>query len=956
MASNTTLCLSGSQSIALTSNVCNPGFYCPNNSAENPPQYCLPTPECRIRRLQFANNICEQPQGRYEPIVCSPGFYCPPGGVRQQLCPRGHYCPLGSVKPLRCLPLSICPSGSIKQLHLVGILCCVLLDVLLLGLWMWHRKKKAGESIEMSPVHHEGGYTHDIGSVLMGESTYFVGLDIKFNCIGYRIRASGKHILTGISGTAQKGSLLGIMGPSGSGKSTLVNILSGKLHATSGSMSVQGVEMSLSDLSRFKDLIGYVPQDDIVHPYFTVRENLLFSGRIRLGGVVHEKQIERRVDQLIDALGLTKVKDSLVGDQERRGISGGERKRISIGLELIAAPKVLILDEPTSGLDAQAALSIIMLLKTLSRHGITVICVVHQPRLEIFASLDTLLLLGSGKQIYFGPRSETEQYFKLMGYEFDPQLNPADMILDIVAGLLPPSSSMPLEDVGNEKAVFESLEEVSQIPSNHGNLSLEQLIALHALHKKRTLPWYWQLYLCFCRDLMQQNRDAGTFVLEVFAGILTGILIGLALYEYHGQLYQGLFLPPFEPLSSAVNYTLVPQVGMLCCLAISFASAAPSVSVFSVERLLFCRESHSGHSESAYLMGKVLTSLIRTFLSALHFTTCFMILATPVISFGMLLGLNLLYFYCIYGIGSIVAAVTKRENSPLVCLLVTIVMGIFAGYAPRLAKVQEWHLAWFWYSSPGMWFNEAFFTGHTWKFSYLYDRAAADSFTGYTTGRTGFDISRSVFLVGHRSVVDEGEIFLRQKVISRDAAARMHDSSCLRTLLPNCSKSWPSVSSKLRGFGKPSSRSLLPPRKPLTSSRGRPQLPSYYIHGLLPSFRKVAACVILCESSAAFNARSWSMCDDISRASRPEHETGSPKLALLVCDIADAGIGVLQRAIACDYKSVTEDKKPTSHCWIFKMPSTMIAPVIFIPAPFGAKGVMASTSALLRSVGEGKDV
>jgi Ca2+/Na+ antiporter len=101
-------------------------------------------------------------------------------------------------------------------------------------------------------------------------------------------------------------------------------------------------------------------------------------------------------------------------------------------------------------------------------------------------------------------------------------------------------------------------------------------------------------------------------------------------------------------------------------------------------------------------MGKVLTSLIRTFLSALHFTTCFMILATPVISFGMLLGLNLLYFYCIYGIGSIVAAVTKRENSPLVCLLVTIVMGIFAGYAPRLAKVQEWHLAWFWYSSPGV--------------------------------------------------------------------------------------------------------------------------------------------------------------------------------------------------------------------------------------------------------------
>lgn len=86
----------------------------------------------------------------------------------------------------------------------------------------------------------------------------------------------------------------------------------------------------------------------------------------------------------------------------------------------------------------------------------------------------------------------------------------------------------------------------------------------------------------------------------------------------------------------------------------------------------------------------------------MHFTTCFIVLGTPVISFGMLLGLNLLYFYCIYGVGTIVTAVTKRENGPLVCLLITIVMGIFSGYAPRLAKVQEWHLVWFWYLSPGV--------------------------------------------------------------------------------------------------------------------------------------------------------------------------------------------------------------------------------------------------------------
>lgn len=121
--------------------------------------------------------------------------------------------------------------------------------------------------------------------------------------------------------------------------------------------------------------------------------------------------------------------------------------------------------------------------------------------------------------------------------------------------------------------------------------------------------------------------------------------------------------------------------------------------------LLLRRESHSGHSESAYFAGKVLTSLLRTFLSALHFTTCYMILATPVILFGNFLGLNFLYFYCIYGLGSIVAALTKRENGPLACLLLAIVIGIFGGYAPRLAKAKEWRLAWFWYICPGVSFG-----------------------------------------------------------------------------------------------------------------------------------------------------------------------------------------------------------------------------------------------------------
>ena len=156
--------------------------------------------------------------------MCKPGFYCPPGGKEQIVCPSGHYCPLGSVRPFKCLPLSVCPTGSPEQLPVVGFLCCGLLDSLLLCLWLWPwlrrrlTSKQREEELETQPVEDEDRHTHELSSVLMNESSGIAGLELKFNNIGHCIKSSGKHILSGISGIAQKGSILGIMGPSGSGK------------------------------------------------------------------------------------------------------------------------------------------------------------------------------------------------------------------------------------------------------------------------------------------------------------------------------------------------------------------------------------------------------------------------------------------------------------------------------------------------------------------------------------------------------------------------------------------------------------------------------------------------------------------------------------------------------------------------------------------------------------------
>ncbi|CRG82822.1 ABC transporter G family member 43 [Talaromyces islandicus] len=542
------------------------------------------------------------------------------------------------------------------------------------------------------------------------------GLDVSFANVTFSINGAENLILDSVSGKVQKGTLLGILGPSGSGK------CGGK------------------SLRKFKALFGYVPQDDIVHPHLTVWENILYSARIRLGDTLNDRDIQNLVHQVIFDLELDRVKDSVVGNQEHRGISGGERKRVSIGLELIAAPPVLVLDEPTSGLDAQSALSLILLLKSLSRKGISVICVIHQPRIEIFESLDSVLLLGSGKTVYFGPQSGTVQYFRNMGHEFEPRLNPADIIMDIVSGDGQISRPSIKGDIFKETSITQLLRSTTNEASESGNYKCEALLSLSHSYENRFATWYMQIYLAFCRDLRQQSRTASSILLEIAAGSLCGMLIGLSIYEFQGHIYQGIYIEPFQMLSSAVDYALVSQLGTLSCLATSFAAAAPSVIVFSVEKLVFYRESYSGHSEAAYFSGKLLTSLLRSTISALHFSTFYTILATPVISFGQLLGFNILYFYCVYGLGSIIAALTDSENGPLFSLLLNIVVAIFGGASPRLAIVKTWHLEWFWYMCPGLWFSEAFFSAHASPFSYLYDSNAAESFTGYKIGRTGFDI------------------------------------------------------------------------------------------------------------------------------------------------------------------------------------------------------------------------
>ncbi|KAH6658467.1 hypothetical protein BKA67DRAFT_558140 [Truncatella angustata] len=803
MSSPDSPCLSGAEPLPLSQeNICNPGFFCPNNTESSPAQYCPPTPDCLLTRLQLVRNICDGPQGIYEPVACPRGYFCAPGGKEVRLCPQGHFCPLGTVVPFPCGPTSVCPQGSDREFILDGFIAILIIDLLFLAIVLkpyfkarfrsWSTtpdgKRSKEESdcnldlessrLDKSAIRHRMqrvGLTNEdfnwapdmmpkfVALVKSCVGSSEIGFSFGFEQLSLTL-ANGKRLIAPQSGSISQGSVWCVMGPSGAGKTSFVNLLMGKTSRTTGRLYVNGVP---SQITKFKKLIGYVPQDDVIVPECTVRENIMHSAMIRLPRTWTDTQRIELVDTLLSCLNLVEVQHNIVGDEISSYISGGQRKRVSIGIELAAAPMALFLDEPTSGLDATTSLSIMRLLQNLSKQGVTVICILHQPRPEILDHIDGITLLGNGHQIYHDQMSGLADYFRTLGFDISSRTNIADAALDIISGgsamYHKSGQSFTAESLAN---VWESYPARSpQSLSSYGQdiSSREQLESMNRSIYGRGLPRHRQVYLCFLRSLKQQLVRWNSFGLEVVVGAVAGLLIGLSLYQLRGQHFQGAYYSPFQILSSALNYTTVPEIGLLCNTAIGLASAAPGVKIFGEEKQVYQREASAGHSRLAYYLGKTISAIPRIAISAMHFTAFYCILATPWMSFWKIYLTNLLYFYCIYGLASAVSMMVRREDGPLLAMIVSLIIGVFGGYGPPLYNVKEWHLEWFWRLCPGIWFTEAYFDQHLARVVHLYDLDAAANWTGYVRGRFSIDITL-LFIIGtvYRMAAYGGLIFFNR--------------------------------------------------------------------------------------------------------------------------------------------------------------------------------------------------
>lgn len=342
------------------------------------------------------------------------------------------------------------------------------------------------------------------------------------------------EILKGVSSRFEAGKLNVIMGPSGSGKSTLLNLMSRRLHSSistryrsTGKMLFNG---ALPSDTVIRSLCSYVTQDDdALLPSLTVRETLQFAAALRLPGWMSKEEKHRRAEEVILKMGLKDCADNLIGSEFAKGISGGEKRRVTIAVQILTEPRILLLDEPTSGLDAFTAASILGVLRGLAEEGRTVISTIHQSRSDLFQDFGNILLLARGGHVvYSGKGDQMLPYFASLGHTCPTTTNPADFALDLV--------TVDLQHGGREAASRVKVQRLIERFSHSEALALEEGAAPKEISlpaelgqmKRAKAPFRTAYPILVRRGLINLRRQPQQVVARLMQ--VTGLGIILALF------------------------------------------------------------------------------------------------------------------------------------------------------------------------------------------------------------------------------------------------------------------------------------------------------------------------------------------------------------------------------------------------------------------------------------------
>ncbi|KFP45852.1 ATP-binding cassette sub-family G member 2, partial [Chlamydotis macqueenii] len=510
-----------------------------------------------------------------------------------------------------------------------------------------------------------------------------------------------KEVLRDVNGIMRPG-LNAILGPTGSGKSSLLDVLAARKdpHGLSGDILINGAPQP----ANFKCTSGYVVQDDVVMGTLTVRENLKFSAALRLPKSVKEQEKNERVNQIIKELGLSKVADSKVGTQFIRGVSGGERKRTNIGMELITDPAILFLDEPTTGLDASTANAVLLLLKRMSKQGKTIIFSIHQPRYSIFRLFDNLTLLAAGRVLYHGPSQHAIQYFQSIGYECEPYNNPADFFLDIING---DSTAVAMSKMDETNA--ESTEERIEYEKNLAEKLAEKYsnsvyyqetkAALQNIslgNKKKSKTIFRQI--TYANSFLHQLKWVSKRTFKNLLGNPQASIAQVCVTALLGLVVGAIFFGLKEDSAGLQN-----RVGAMFFLTTNQCfSSISAIELFIVEKKIFTHEYISGYYRtSAYFISKLMADLIpmRTIPSIIFTCIIYFMLGKYVEAFFTMMFTLMMVSYTATSMALAIAAGQSVVAVANLLMTITFVfMIIFSGLLVNLTSVMSW-LSWLKYFS-----------------------------------------------------------------------------------------------------------------------------------------------------------------------------------------------------------------------------------------------------------------
>ncbi|XP_032239520.1 protein white isoform X2 [Nematostella vectensis] len=412
----------------------------------------------------------------------------------------------------------------------------------------------------------------------------------------------------GVSGKVKPGTLVAIMGASGAGKSTLMNVLAHRNIANMkvcGTVKVNGRAVGLD----INTISAYVQQEDLFIGKLTVREHLIFNALLRMEKHFTKRQRLERVEQILDELGLRRCADTLIGVPGRiRGISGGEKKRLSFASEVLTDPAILFADEPTSGLDSFMAQSVVATLQNLAAQGRTVVCTIHQPSSEVYAMFDSILLLAEGRVAYLGPTYNAISSFADMGYSCPPNFNPADYFvhtLAVVPGKEDESHHRIKEicDIYDEKIAAKDGRDSKMSTTSTDSFSETDVI----LKTPYKASWCNQFSAVLWRSWLSTTRDQTVFRIRVLQNIAVGLIAGLIYFQ------------------TVVDTTGVQNIaGALFFLitSTSFSNLAAVTFVFPIELPVFIREHKNGmYRTDVYFLCKNMAELPVFLLSPLILVT-----------------------------------------------------------------------------------------------------------------------------------------------------------------------------------------------------------------------------------------------------------------------------------------------------------------------------------------------